>query len=597
MGNILECRGNKTFQNLEQCHEIQGEYKKILLNKINSTTYYEKKSVKNTFNEILYNINKQDSDLNIIINNSDEFCNEISNVKEDSSYIKQKNLGIYPSKNSDNYKNSVFKAKITDSIKLKKMKQNNSSDKKNNKNENYININFEKNKNKINEEIKLINANQELIKSKCNNNSENNNIKSKKFKFEKFNDKKEKNNIYNLKSKNNNNKYNKKNGKKPSNKIINKIYFGNNKRKNINYIEYNKINPNNEINKEKLDFKAKYMIKSKIRNRKPIKRIESYQNIASFPKLSNLSTTNKENTLKRKKGSYKFTPRINSQILYYGNIFENTSKSNNKRNSNISNKLFSSNSVNSKNYRKAKISETSSNLNDTTKSKKIQLGKLKNNSESNIHSSINSKKSKEKQTFESDKYKINNNKKELNNIVNSDKEKNINNEEKIKEKNIKYKDYNIKINISFKGTQINQNILNNSANNIIIINYNILSRYSDNIILYDGNFYIIDNKSNLYLRYFQITKKYFSYYKNIHSIFSQNTFPLDSFEIKNIDKIDILDKNSLMDKNENKINFEFLIKIKERKKVYVFATDDKEIGMNIINIINLIKKYYEEKII
>ena len=186
MGNILECRGNKTFQNLEQCHEIQGEYKKILLNKINSTTYYEKKSVKNTFNEILYNINKQDSDLNIIINNSDEFCNEISNVKEDSSYIKQKNLGIYPSKNSDNYKNSVFKAKITDSIKLKKMKQNNSSDKKNNKNENYIDINFEKNKNKINEEIKLINANQELIKSKCNNNSENNNIKSKKFKFEKI---------------------------------------------------------------------------------------------------------------------------------------------------------------------------------------------------------------------------------------------------------------------------------------------------------------------------------------------------------------------------------------------------------------------------
>ena len=97
------------------------------------------------------------------------------------------------------------------------------------------------------------------------------------------------------------------------------------------------------------------------------------------------------------------------------------------------------------------------------------------------------------------------------------------------------------------------------------------------------------------MRYFQITKKYFRYYKNIYSIFSQNTLPLDSFEIKNIDKIDILDKNSLIDKNEDKINLGVLIKIKERKTAYFFATDDKEIGMNIINIINLIKKYYEEK--
>ena len=28
MGKILECGGSKTFQNLEQCHEIQGEFKK-----------------------------------------------------------------------------------------------------------------------------------------------------------------------------------------------------------------------------------------------------------------------------------------------------------------------------------------------------------------------------------------------------------------------------------------------------------------------------------------------------------------------------------------------------------------------------------------
>ena len=74
MGKLLECGGSKTFQNLELCHEIQGEFKKRPLYYIKSISHVEENTLnkkQNYANKI--NLFDKDSEKNLIIYNNDEF--------------------------------------------------------------------------------------------------------------------------------------------------------------------------------------------------------------------------------------------------------------------------------------------------------------------------------------------------------------------------------------------------------------------------------------------------------------------------------------------------------------------------------------------
>ena len=58
--------------------------------------------------------------------------------------------------------------------------------------------------------------------------------------------------------------------------------------------------------------------------------------------------------------------------------------------------------------------------------------------------------------------------------------------------------------------------------------------------------------------------------------------------------IEILDLNLLKNKNEPKINFAFVINLIENINFFILATNDKNFGTNMINLLNLLKKYKDE---
>ena len=200
--------------------------------------------------------------------------------------------------------------------------------------------------------------------------------------------------------------------------------------------------------------------------------------------------------------------------------------------------------------------------------------------------------------FDSNINLINNRRHHSNNVTN--KIKLINDEKKDSLFDINTNKDILKIKIPFKGTQINHNLLNSSVNDVFILNYNMLSKFSDKNILYDGNIYKVVNSKNdeskFVLRYFQITKKNFKYFNNIHSVLMSNETPLEEFDIKYIRDIEIIDiKLLIKNKTETKIKFAFVINMVENINFYIFATDDIDAGMNVINILNLLKKFYDKE--
>jgi hypothetical protein len=155
----------------------------------------------------------------------------------------------------------------------------------------------------------------------------------------------------------------------------------------------------------------------------------------------------------------------------------------------------------------------------------------------------------------------------------------------------------IKVKIPFNGTQICPILINYSTNNIFILNYNNLNKFNDKSILYDGNIYKVingfDGSKKLILRYFQITKNCFRYYNNIYSVLIYNERPLVQFDIRHIQEINIINCDSL-NTEESKIEFVFSINLINNSDFFLFATDDKEFGISIVNVLNLLKKYYED---
>ena len=591
MGKILECGGSKAFKNLEQCHEIQGEFKRspiyYLKTPNNLGDNYEemkRNNLKSNFFE--QQINEEDNELNVIIYNSDEFCHDISNNninKDKQNLIKNE---------KENYI-----SRVVDSIKLKKAKLNKSF--QNNKNKENKK-NFGKVNNLMDDKINKGKEDENRIKKKLiYNNSEGNINKNKDKNIKKdINEHTIEDNDFKIKNNKNNINHN--------NKIVKNIYMNKNN-KQINYLYYNDVNHNIILhNKEKKVLKNKgkenVFIKRKKKSnkeQKKIKRNKSYQIMSSFPKSVNITSSKLKNSIK-----YKFTPKIKSNFPL--NITDNNSGNSSKRQTNLTSGINSPKFINDKYFKRSEedIFNKNNNIND-----KYNNTSNNNNSKYNLYKFIPFNKKEKQSNLFIDLEKNNELKTEPENnlfdiVLNINRRhhsnERINNYKIDQDENKIDKESNkniIKVKIPFKGTQINRNLLNNSVNNMFILNYNMISKISEKAVLYDGNIFKVTNheKSKLVLRYFQITKKYFRYYNNIHSLVLPNVKPLEYFEIKNIKKIEIIDVDLLKNKNEYNIKFAFIINLKENINFFIFATNDKDLGMNIINILNLIKKYFDEE--
>ena len=609
MGKILECGGSKTFQNLEQCHEIQGEFKKSPLCYLKPPFNNKEINNKNKNNNIKKAIiDDQENELNVINYNNEEFCHGKNNDKA----------------NLVNNEKESYIDKVMDSIKLKKSRLNKSFGKikKKEKSQSFRKINNLLEIKDENSSKKFISndiANTELKNGnnkRLNYNNTDININNKSNENKKIKKEIDVSQIKNRKLKKN---VSQENLKQNNNRIINNI-FKNEKNRQMNYISFNKINTNKildmfEKNKEPKKFEPKKEInKRKIKKQnKTIKRNKSYQIIKSFKKSENMISSKVRNSFEEKKGNYVFTPKIKAKFpLHMRNKNQEESTNESRRKTYLTTGNNSPKSINDK-YFKRNEENIFNNLKNASKNNNT-FGS--NNSKKNFYKFIPHNKSEKYLnpfiSLQKNKDSVNEQEKNLfdfnlgfskikrkynsNNIINHYKKDTNENEFLIK--NIANKDI-IKVKIAIKGTQINQTLLNSSVNNIYILNYNILSKISNKAVLYDGNIYKVINskkgETKLVLRYFQITKLYFRYYNCVQSLVLPNIKPLEFFEIKKIKNIEIIDINLLKDKNEFKIKFSFVINLEENINFFIFATNDREIGMNIINILNLIKKYNDEE--
>ena len=587
MGKILECGGSKTFQNLEQCHEIQGVFKKIPLYYLKNNFNNEERNKKNKNNNIYDGkIKDPENELNLIIYNSDEFHQDKSNSK--------------------NIEKEDYTYKIMDSIKLKKAKLSKSFDKDKirEKNKNPIKSNnifdikdskeFKNFDNKLKNKDQIKDKQKNVIKRRLIYNYSENNIKSRIN----WNNKKKKDIIENKINSNQN-----------QNKIINNIYKYE-KNKKINYVKYNNINQDKFFNEKKLNendnmcelISKKIENKLKKRNDNSIKRNKSQQIKNSFSKSENNINSKFRFSLKKNKCNYAFNRRTKPK-LQGDNNKATPCENESRRITYLTSENKSPKSTND-NYFISNEEDIFNNLNKDSKANNT-FGKLKNKNNNfykfiphNIDENRNLELLAEKNIFDLSEYNFNLKRRHHsdNIIINYKKEKDENNSI------LKLKDNKdiIKVKILFKGTQINKTLLNNSVNNIFILNYNLLSKISYNSILYDGNIYKVTNtkkgESKLIMRYFQITKLYFKYFNSVQSLLLPNNKPLDFFEIKKIKNIEIIDINLLKNKNKNeqKIKFAFVVNLIENINFFIFATNDRELGMNVINILNLIKKYFDD---
>jgi len=609
MGKILECGGSKTFQNLEQCHEIQGEFKKSPLCYLKPPLNNKEINNKNKNNNIKKAIlDDQENELNVINYNNEEFCQGKNNDKT----------------NLVNNEKESYIDKVMDSIKLKKSRLNKSFGKikKKEKSQSFRKINNLLEIKDENSSKKFISNDIANIELKNGNNKRLNynntdiNINNKSNENKKIKKEIDVSQIKNRKLKKN---VSQENLKQNNNRIINNI-FKNEKNRQMNYISFNKINTNKILdmldrNKESKKFEPKKDInKGKIKKQnKPIKRNKSYQIIKSFKKSENMISSKVRNSFKEKKGNYVFTPKIKVKFpLHMRNKNQEESTNESRRKTYLTTGNNSPKSINDK-YFKRNEENIFNNLKNASKNNNT-FGS--NNSKKNFYKFIPHNKSEKYLnpfiSLQKNKDSVNEQEKNLfdfnlgfskikrkynsNNIINHYKKDT--NENEFLTKNIVNKDI-IKVKIAIKGTQINQTLLNSSVNNIYILNYNILSKISNKAVLYDGNIYKVINskkgETKLVLRYFQITKLYFRYYNCVQSLVLPNIKPLEFFEIKKIKNIEIIDINLLKDKNEFKIKFSFVINLEENINFFIFATNDREIGMNIINILNLIKKYNDEE--
>lgn len=155
-------------------------------------------------------------------------------------------------------------------------------------------------------------------------------------------------------------------------------------------------------------------------------------------------------------------------------------------------------------------------------------------------------------------------------------------------------------------TLININIINSIIGNKYIYSYKKLDNFLNDTILYDGLLYkVVDNMDNmdennkyqLLERYFQITKNCFKYYTNIREAMNDKDKPLVQFDIRYIEKIEVIENNFLKNykiNGEKDIKIIFCIYINQNNDFFIFAHYDKNFGKDVINILQFLQRYYED---
>ena len=144
----------------------------------------------------------------------------------------------------------------------------------------------------------------------------------------------------------------------------------------------------------------------------------------------------------------------------------------------------------------------------------------------------------------------------------------------------------------------------NRAGNKYIFSYEKMDYFNAEQILYDGVVYKvvdgIENSEEEYQfleRYFQITKNCFKYFNNINEAIKDKEKPLVQFDVRHIKNIEIIDNNIFGQSKINgkkNINIIFCVYIKDNNDFFVFAHYNRNIGNNLINILQFLIRYYED---
>ena len=391
------------------------------------------------------------------------------------------------------------------------------------------------------------------------------------------------------------------------NKIVDKL-------KDIYKALYIKNNNNNIKNNDKKIYKKmKNELKSKSPNNQYIN-----QNIPIYRKETDIHIRNKS---------------------YNNNINNNNFSINENNNNNNNNSYFSLfnnstnlsiNFINNKCNKTAKIYEKGSSI--LNKRKKNFEGNYKTTNDiyknesfnpflnyNNFNKNNNKKNIKNKSYIKKVKPLMCNSKSCNNIFINNEKTFNYSNVNNFNLLSQQYRDL-IEVDMPKKDEEslININILKNKIGNKYIFSYKKINNFNNDMILYDGVIYkVIDNIDNedndnendnednsnnnkykLLERYFQITKNCFKYYNNINEAINEKDKPLVQFDIRYIQSIDILDNNFLENykiNEENDIEIIFCIYINLNNDFFVFAHDNNNFGNNIINILEFLKRYYEDR--
>ena len=417
--------------------------------------------------------------------------------------------------------------------------------------------------------------------------------------------------FYSLKEKNkSNNKYyfeSKKNNLKYDKALFNKLceeqnkylLFGNDdnkliidKIKNIYQALYNKNS--NELINEKIN---------RENNKKKIKKNDLCKNIPIYRKETNFHLRNKsyniENNFSMNNDNKSYFSLFNNSTNLSINFINKANKCNkSERNCKKVTSFF----FNNKNPKKK----------NEIKKKEVSFNQFLNYNNFNKKNYSNIKNRKNKTYIKKVKPVICNSK-SYNNIFNNAKRLNYsNNDINMNHMYLLSHEYRDLVEVNMpkleEETLININIINSIIGNKYIYNYKKIDNFMNDTILYDGFLYkVIDNMGNdnidesnkyqLLERYFQITKNCFKYYNHINEAIHEKDKPLVQFDIRYIEKIEIIDNNFLNNykiDGEKNIKIIFCIFINQNNDFFIFAHNDRNFGKDVINILQFLQRYYED---
>lgn len=414
-------------------------------------------------------------------------------------------------------------------------------------------------------------------------------------------------------NKNNNNKIyfeSKKNKLKCDKALFNKLceeqnkylLFGNDdneliidKIKNIYQVLYNKNNNENENEKK---------------NRKNRKKIGLNKNIPIYRKETNFHLRNKSYNIENK-----FSMNNDNNNNSYFSLFNNSTNLSinfiNKANKFNNNKSERNCKKASSFFFNAKNPKNNKNNKNQKKQKEVIFNQFLNYNYFNKKNYSNIKDRKNKTYIKKVKPVIFNSK-SYNNIFNNDEKKlnYSNNDINMNHLHLLSHEYRDLVEVNMpkleEETLININIINSIIGNKYIYSYKKIDNFLNDTILYDGLLYkVIDNMDNmnennkyqLLERYFQITKNCFKYYTNISAAMNDKDKPLVQFDIRYIEKIEVIENNFLENykiNGEKDIKIIFCIYINQNNDFFIFAHYDRNFGKDVINILQFLQRYYED---